>query len=281
MTTETLDARPVRSAGFLAIPFALLLIIYLPTLADLIGDWWHDSNYSHGFLIPVVSAYLLWKKRDELKAIAASVDYLGLAIVAFGMLLFVFANGGAEYFTLRVSFVVSLFGLVYFLFGRRVIGKTWFELVFLIFMVPIPYVVYFAATFPMQLLASKITAGVLNFIGMGAVRQGNIIHIQGYSLEVAEACSGMRSVMALLALGALYAYTTQRRFAGKLILFLSTIPIAVVANVFRVFVTSLLAYTVTENVTHEPLHSIMGLSVFFVAFILMFIVGQILRKVFP
>ncbi|MCB2230076.1 exosortase/archaeosortase family protein [bacterium] len=281
MTTETLHARLTHSAGLLAVPFALLVVIYLPTLIDLVGDWWTDSNYSHGFLIPVVSGYLLWKKRDELQKSAAGFDYHGLVLVVLGMIMFVFANGGAEYFTLRVSFVVSLFGLIYFLFGRQIIGKSWFELVFLIFMVPIPYVIYFAATFPMQLLASKITAGILNFIGMGAIRQGNIIHIQGYSLEVAEACSGMRSVMALLALGALYSYTTQRRFSGKLILFLSTVPIAVVANVFRVFVTSLLAYTVTEKVTHEPLHSIMGLSVFVVAFILMFLFGQLLKKVLP
>lgn len=279
MTTETMHARLTASAGLLAAPFALLLIIYLPALIDLVGDWWRDSNYSHGFLIPVVSGYLLWKKRDELRAAASQTDYRGLVLVALGMLMFVFANGGAEYFTLRVSFVVSLFGLIWFLFGRIVIGKSWFELAFLIFMIPIPYVIYFAATFPMQLLASKITASILNLIGMGAIRQGNIIHIQGYSLEVAEACSGMRSVMALLALGALYAYTTQRRFSGKLILFLSTIPIAVVANVIRVFVTSLLAYTVTEKVTHEPLHSIMGLSVFVIAFILMFLVGQLLKRV--
>ena len=279
MTTETLDARATRSTGLLAVPFALLLLIYLPTLIDLVSDWWNDSNYSHGFLIPLVSGYLIWKKRDDLRATITTVDYRGLAFVALGMLMFVFANGGAEYFTLRVSFVVSLFGLIFFLFGPKIVGKTWFEVTFLVFMVPIPYVIYFAATFPMQLLASKITAGVLNMIGMGAIRQGNIIHIQGYSLEVAEACSGMRSVMSLLALGALYAYTTQKRFSGKLILFLSTVPIAVVANVFRVFVTSLLAYTVTEKVTHEPLHSIMGLSVFVIAFFLMFLVGQLLKKV--
>jgi exosortase len=114
---------------------------------------------------------------------------------------------------------------------------------------------------------------------MGVVRQGNIIHLHGYSLEVAEACSGMRSLVSLLALGVLYAHLTQRRFAPKIILFLSTIPIAVVANVFRVFVASLLAYSVTDQITEEPLHSIMGLSVFVVAFILLFILGLILRRI--
>lgn len=279
MTTQTVDARIRQTPGALVVPFALLLIIYLPTLIDLVGDWWRDSNYSHGFLIPIVSGWLLWKKRDRLRELPTATDNRGLVLVVLGMIMFVLANGGAEYFTLRVSMVVTLVGLVFYLFGPLLVRAAWFEFFFLLFMIPIPYVIYFAATFPMQLLASKITATILNAIGMGVVRQGNIIHIHGYSLEVAEACSGMRSLVSLLGLGALYAYLSQKRFTPQLILFLSTIPIAVAANVFRVFVTSLLAYTVTEEVTQEPLHSIMGLSVFVVAFVMMFIVGQILKRV--
>ena len=269
-----------KSRGLLYLPFAVLLGVYLPTLYDLVLDWYQDSNYSHGFLVPLVSGYLLWQKREELGKVTKRVDNRGLIVVAIGLLLFILGNGAAEYFTVRFSFVLTLFGLVYYFMGPELIRKTWFELFFLLFMIPIPYVIYFSATFPMQLLASKITAGVLNFIGMGVVRQGNIIHIPGYSLEVAEACSGMRSLISLLALGALYAYLTQKRFLAKVILFLSTIPIAVVANVFRVFVTSLLAYTVTHEVTQEPLHTIMGLSVFVVAFVLLFIEGWFLRRVF-
>ncbi len=268
-----------RPGVLLAAPFVILLAIYLPTLYDLVGDWYHDSNYSHGFLVPLVSAYLLWQKREDLKKTVAMIDPLGLIFVVFGLLLFILGNGAAEYFTARFSFVVTLAGLVFLLFGREILRKVWFELFFLLFMIPIPYVIYYALTFPMQLLASKITAGVLNAIGMAVVRQGNIIHIDGYSLEVAEACSGMRSLVSLLALGALYAYLTQRHFWSKLTLFLSTIPIAVAANVFRVFITSLLAYTVTQEVTVEPLHSILGLSVFVVAFIMLFVVGFVLRRI--
>jgi exosortase len=280
MTTTTLATRIRQTPIALLLPFALLVIIYLPAIADLVSDWWADSNYSHGFLVPLVSLWLIWNKREEIKAVPASQDSTGVIPIVFGLLLFVLANGGAELFSLRISLVICLFGLVLLLFGKDVIRHTWFEIVFLVFMVPIPYVIYFAATFPMQLLASKVTAGVLNTIGMGVVRQGNIIHIQGYSLEVAEACSGMRSVMSLLALGALYAHLTQRRLSAKTILFLSTIPIAVVANVVRVLITSLLAYTVTTAVTDEPLHSLLGLMLFVVAFIQMFIVGAILRRIF-
>ena len=266
--------------GLIAVPFILLLIFYLPTLYELVKDWATDGNYSHGFLIPLVSLWLLWQKKKELAELSFTPDNRGLAVTALGLVLFIVGNAAAEYFTVRFSFIVTLFGLVHYLFGRELVKKSWFEFFFLIFMVPVPYVIYFAATFPMQLLASKITAVGLNLIGMNVVRQGNILHIADYSLEVAEACSGMRSLVSLMALGALFAYLTQKRFTPRILLFLATIPIAIIGNVFRVFVTSLLAYTVTQEVTAEPLHSLLGMSVFVVAFVLMFITGLILKQVF-
>jgi len=258
---------------------AVLFLAYLPALIDLVYDWYSDSNYSHGFLVPLVSLWLLWKKRAVLAEIPRSKNTLGLIIVVIGMILFIVGNGASEYFTVRFSLVMTLFGLVLYIFGSPMIKKTWFEILFLVFMIPIPYVIYFSATFPMQLLASKVTVKMLSLIGMTVIRQGNIIHLPGEVLEVAEACSGLRSLISLLALGAIYAYMTQRGLTGKIILFLSTIPIAVAGNVFRVFVTALVAYTSDIEVTAEPLHTIMGLSVFVIAFILLFIFGAILKKV--
>ncbi len=263
-----------------ALPFAVLVIVYLPALYDLVIDWYTDPNYSHGFLVPVISGVLLWKKRHLLQEANRRKNNAGLVVILAGMGLFIVANGMAEYFTLRFSFVLTLFGLVYYLFGKEVIKLSWFEFFFLIFMIPIPYVIYYALTFPMQTLATKITVGTLNAIGMGVIRQGNIIHISGHSLEVAEACSGIRSLVSLLALGAIFAYTSQKRFAAQLILFLSTIPIAVISNVFRVFLTSLLVYTVSDKVTEEPWHSLMGLSVFIVAFVMLFMTGAVLKRIF-
>ncbi|SYZ74801.1 putative Membrane protein [Candidatus Zixiibacteriota bacterium] len=259
---------------------ALLLLAYLPALYDLVIDWSTDGNYSHGFLVPLISAYLIWRKRRELSQLDFSSSISGLYITIVGVVLFILGNAASEYFTIRLSLVVTLFGLVLYLFGHSVIKRTWFEILFLIFMIPIPYVIYFSATFPMQLFASKVTGALLNFLGMTVVRQGNIIHLPTQSLEVAEACSGMRSLVSLLALGAIYAYLTQKRFSAKMILFLATIPIAVIGNVFRVFITALIVYTSNVNVTAEPVHSIMGASVFVIAFILLLILGAILKRAF-
>ncbi|MBI5267706.1 MAG: exosortase/archaeosortase family protein [candidate division Zixibacteria bacterium] len=279
MSSATVDD-PTRRLMARYLPFIALLIVYAPALYGLVVDWAQDSNYSHGFLIPLVTGWLLWQKRATLKAAPLTTDGFGLAIVTVAGLMFVLGNAGAEYFTMRLSFVAALFGLTLYLFGRTVVKLVWFELAFLCFMIPIPYVVYYALTFPMQLLASKITAGILSGVGMAVYRQGNILHLPGgSSLEVAEACSGMRSLVSLLALGALYAQLTQNRFSAKVILFLSTVPIAVVANVFRVFVTALLVTTVSPEATSEPMHTIMGMSVFVVSFVLLFIFGAILKQV--
>jgi exosortase len=256
----------------------LLFLIYLPTLYDLVIDWSTDANYSHGFLIPIISGYLLWRKRKELSSLSFSSNRWGLAIIILGMVFFILGNGASEYFTVRLSLVITIFGLIMYLYGSPLIRHSWFEILFLVFMIPIPYVIYFSATFPMQLLASKITSGILHLIGMSAIRQGNIIHLPNHSLEVAEACSGMRSLVSLLALGAIYAHLTQKRFSSKMILFLSTIPIAVIANIFRVFITALIVYISDIDVTGEPIHSLMGASVFVVAFISLFIFGAILRR---
>jgi len=277
---ETAARKSTFRPALTAIPFVVLLVVYLPTLFDLVSDWYHDDNYSHGFLIPLVSAYLIWSVRGDLAKVTVKPGPAGLIMILCGLGLFVAGTAAAEYFTARFSFVLTLFGLSWYLYGAEIGKRTWFAFFFLCFMIPIPYVIYYNIAFPMQLLATKITVGALDFIGMTVVRQGNIIHIAGgQSLEVAEACSGIRSLVSLLALGAIYAYWSQKRLVLQMILFLSTIPIAIFANVIRVLVTSLLVSTVLPEITQEPWHSLMGLSVFVIAFICLFLVGAIIRKV--
>lgn len=273
------SASQASSTARTLIPFALLAIAYFPVFYDLVGDWYNDDNYTHGFLVPLVSAYLIWQNRVALASIPRVVSPVGLVIVAIGMSMFVVANGAAEYFTLRFSFLVTLVGLLYYLFGVALLKKTWFEIFFLIFMIPIPYVLYYAAAFPMQLFASKVTVFALDLIGMNAVRQGNLIHLAGYTLEVAEACSGIRSLMTLMALGALFAYTTQSKFWARLALIACVPVIAVAGNVVRVLLTSILVQVIGEEIVTEPIHSLLGLIVFAVALITLPLAGMLIRKV--
>lgn len=268
-----------KAARFYPVPFLLLLAVFAPVLVELVSDWYNDPNYSHGFLVPLVSIYLFWTRREELSRIAVLSSPSGLLVITVGILLFIIANGAAEFFTVRLSFVIILIGLIQYLFGTTFVKSIWFELAFLLFMIPIPYVIYFMATAPMQLLASKVSFVSLNALGMDIVRQGNILHIPGYSLEVAEACSGLRSLISLLALGGLYAHLTQRWLPFKIILFLATIPLAIIANVFRVFATTVAAAFIGDEITNEPLHTLFGLSVFLVAFVGLFVLGRLLERI--
>ena len=267
-----------KSTAILLAVFGLFIIIYLPVLSGLVTEWYNDDNYSHGFLIPLISGFLIWKKRAHLKELVnPKGDHVGLILVLMGMGLFVLATAAAEYYTLRFSMVITLYGLVWYLLGRKVAIEAWFEILFLVFMIPLPYVLYYSATFPMQLFATKVTVKMLNIIGMSAVRQGNIIHLPGYSLEVAEACSGLRSLISLLALGAVYARISQKGLPRQIILFLSTIPIAIAANVFRILFTTVGAYTVSRELAEDFLHELSGMMVFIVAFIMLFLWGAIIR----
>jgi exosortase len=257
--------------------FALIIIVYFPVLYDLILDWYIDSNYSHGFLILPIALWLIWRKRKELAETPINRNSLGLIFIIGSLFLLIAGTAGAEYFTTRVSFVFLLFSISLYMFGWQLSRKIWFAFFFMLFMIPIPYVIYYSVTFPMQLFASKVSTAILGVIGLPLLRQGNIIHIPNYSLEVAEACSGIRSLFSLLALGALFAYFTQPNKIKALILFLSTIPIAIAGNVFRISMTALAAHVISPKFAEGTLHEISGLLVFMFSLVLLVIVGAILK----
>jgi exosortase len=262
----------------------LFIGLYLQVIIGLVGDWWVDSNYSHGFLVPLVSAYLVWKKKDKLKSLERKKSFFGFLILLLGLGIYIVGTAGAEYFSARFSLVIVLFGLVYYLNGKEWAKELLFPIAFLTFMVPIPNVIYYAIAFPMQMLSSKLTQDVLHVIGLPSIRQGNIILLPNYSMEVAEACSGLRSLVSLLALGAFFAYITFPREpdTGKsnlkrLILFLSVFPIAIGANIFRILITSIGAYVISPKLAEDFLHKLSGLVVFLISVFSLFMISLLIK----
>lgn len=255
----------------------LFVLLYLQVMIGLVSDWWNDSNYSHGFLVPVVSAYLIWRKREKLKSLERKRSWFGFLILISGLGIYILGTAGAEYFSVRFSLAVVLFGLLFYLHGKGWAKELIFPLTFLVFMIPIPNVIYYSIAFPMQLFSSKITHLILHTIGLPSIRQGNILHLPNYSLEVIEACSGLRSLVSLLALGAFFAYVTFKSNLKRAILFLSVFPIAIGANVFRILVTALGAYVVSPKLAEDFLHKVSGLIVFLIAVLSLFILSQIIK----
>ena len=261
------------------LPYLLLSLLVILNIAIMIGlvtDWYHDGNYSHGFLIIPIAAYLLYKKRNEI-SLPLKPSKLGLLIFIIACVGLIFGTAAKEFFTSRFSLVLAITGLVIYYLGLKNFRKVWFPFFFLLFMIPIPATIYYAATLPMQLFATKVTHVILKIVGVPALRQGNIIYLPNYALEVAEACSGLRSLITLLALGSLIGYITLEGKVKPLILFLSAVPIAIALNIFRLVFTAVGAYAISTKLAEHFLHELSGIIVFFLALIIMLLFASLLR----
>ena len=266
-----------------ALRFAIIascfLLLYASLIQGLVSDWIHLPDFSHGFLIPIVSFYFVYERRKQLSALSPSTAWGGFGLIVFGIFLLLLGNLATEYFTMRFSMLVVLGGIVLFLLGKEFSKTLLFPIAFLIFMIPIPSVLMDRITFPMQLFASSVAAKSLYLIGIPALREGNIIQLANTSLEVAEACSGIRSLISLLALSVVFALFSQKTTLKRVLLVLSTFPIAIIANAARVTGTGILAHTYGDKVAQGFFHGFSGWILFVVAFVCLFLVGSLLSKI--
>ena len=271
-----------RKSGFwLGAVAVIVAAVYAPVMAELARDWIRDPNYSHGLLVPLVSAFLLWQRRARLAATELRPSFWGLAGVVASVLLLVVGTAGAEVFTQRVSLVLLLASVVLFLAGWRWLRECAFPLGFLLLAVPLPYVIYYDLTGPLQAVAAKMGIFGLRLVGIPAVGEGNIIHLPGCSLEVAEACSGIRSLYAFLALGALLARSLPLAWWGRVIVFLLTIPLSVAGNALRVWGSGVAAHVGGPHLAEGTVHELFGLVIFAVALGILALVGKGARKIWP
>ncbi len=254
-------------------------MLYSSTIAKLIGDWSKDPNYSHGFLIPFISGYIVWSRREELSSMPIKPSNCGLIVIGFGMLLHIVGNVGAELFTMRFSMIATLLGLSMYLLGTTISRKLLFPVLFMVFMIPVPSIVWNELAFPLQVFAARLSAAVVQSIGIPVLREGNVLHLASTSLEVVDACSGLRSLTSLLALSGAFAYMSPLRTGSKCLLFLSAIPVAVAVNIVRLSVTAVMAHHIGKSATEGLVHDLSGLSVFVLAFPMLYCVYKLLLRI--
>ncbi len=247
----------------------LVGILYAPVLAGLVQQWWQDPNYGHGFVVPLFSLYLLWSERDQWRRISLEPTQWGIVVIIGAVFLLIAGTLGAELFVSRFSFLVLLAGLV-MMFGGLQLLRAWkFPLAFLIFMIPLPAIIYYQITFPLQLLASRFAGSTLDLLQVPALREGNLIILPNDTLAVAEACSGIRSLFSLLAMAVAYGYIVEKSTWKRIALAVVMIPIAIVSNGVRIVLTALLAYFVGPAWAEGFFHFVAGLLIFLVALALM------------
>lgn len=265
------------------LPLAVFLVafgfLYWKTIYGMIMDWYIDPNYSHGFLIPLISGYLLWQKRNNIKSVDINPFNSGLLIIILGLGIYLVGNVSGESFSMRVSMLFVLGGTLLFIYGTGLFKTVSFPFFYLIFMIPLPYILYDSLAFPLKLIVSKYSVGFLKFIGVPVMREGNIIYLVSTTLEVADACSGIRSIMSLLALSAAFSYFTQRGWIKRIALIVLAIPIAILSNSIRVIGTGILASKYGAKVAEGFFHEFAGLVIFGVAMVMLIFSAFILSKI--
>lgn len=257
----------------------LLFGVYFPILRIMVEHWAAVEDYQHGFLIVPLALYFAYERRWDLEDARIEGSWLGLLPLVIGVASLSIGRLGTELMTMRSAFVFSLIGLVLLLLGREIFKILAFPLFFLFLMVPLPQSLVNTIAFPLQLIAAKVAVLSLQQIGIPALLEGNIIHLARTApLFVHEACSGLRSMMALITLGVVFAHFFKRGVLWvQVLLVASTIPIAIAVNSFRVALTGYLAHNFGEKAAGGVIHDFQGVFTFGMAFFILLGEGRLIE----
>ena len=256
----------------------LALFAYFPTGVWMVDRWSAaDSYYGHGFLIPFVALYLAFRRRKQLAAIHPSPSAWGLLLLAAGLLIHLGSAMLKIYFTSGFSILLTVSGIVLTFYGRKMLRAVAFPIFFLVFMVPFPLVAVGTTVVRLKLFAALIATHLLNGIGLPAVQKGSTIYMRHATVMVDDPCSGLRSLLSLLTLGVLFAYLKQISLPKRTLFLLSSIPIAIFANIVRIVLLAGIAEIYGIDAAVRFFHDFSGFVVFGLALGGLSIVGRVLE----
>jgi len=266
------------AGGLLA---ALLLALYLRIGIKLVDDWIKFPDYSHGLLIPFFAAFLIWDQRAVLLAMPPKPTWAGVPLVVIGLFVLLVGVFGADLFLSRISFILLSAGLIWTLLGRQMMAQNRFLLFVLTLSIPLPTVLFNHITFPLQLLASEVASGLLPLAGVPVLREGNVINLPAMPLEVAEACSGIRSLMSLFTVAIIFGYFLVRGTLRRTLLAFASVPIAVAANVARIVGTGLCVQYWDPDKALGFFHEFSGWLMFLVSLSFLYAIHVLMRRFTP
>ena len=257
----------------------LLIAVYYPILSKLVLQWSTDDDVSHGFFVPLVAGYIAWQRREKILSIEWKPAWWGVGLLIWAGLQSYIGMLGAELFLQRTAFLLSLVAMLLILGGTGLVRQLAFPLLLLPFMIPLPTVVYNQITFPLQLFASSVAERSLEVLNIPVLRDGNILELASQKLSVAEACSGIRSLLSLSFLSLVYAYFFDRRVWMRWVLLIATVPIAIIANSARVTLTGVFS-EIDPSLAEGFFHEAEGWVIFVVALVILVVVHQLLNFVY-
>ena len=260
-----MDAATRRTAVLAFALAAVLVWVYWDVLSSLVAQWSSDDNYSHGFFVVPLALYFAWERRTPLRQAQVRPSAAGLLLVAASLMVLVAGILGAELFLTRVSLIGVIAGSVLFVWGWEHFRLLAFPIAFLLLMIPLPAIIFNQLAFPLQLVASSAGETAIAAAGIPVLREGNLLHLPGRTLEVAEACSGIRSLVSLLMLAIVLGYFTERRLGPRVVLAVAAVPIAILANATRVAGTGLASHWISPAAADGFFHTFSGWLMFVVA----------------
>jgi exosortase len=260
---------------------AALIALYARVLPVWLEDLWNDPNYSHVYIVPIISGFVIWQRRRDLAALPIEGSWRGLPLVLAGLCALILGDVGAETFLMRTSLIVVILGLVLFHLGPRIIRALTFPLGFFLFLIPMPAVFFYAMTARLQNIAAETGAWGLDLLGVPVLLDGNVIQLSLVTLGVTEACSGIRSLITLIGLGVAWAYLMLPKFWMQIVLVASVVPITIVSNAGRIVMTGLVGRWFGVEYAEGFFHFFSGWLVFVVAILCLLAVHGVLRAVSP
>ena len=258
-----------------------LLWAFWPICVDLVQTWSENEDYSHGFFIVPVVIYLIWTQKPEIDLENHVLNWLGFIALSVGILLY-FVGLLAQVRTFAYfSFVFTIWGSIFFLFGYSFFKKFGWELFILIFMLPLPARLYASLTLPLQLGVTKISSVVLQFLGIPVYREGNILQLPSITLEVVNACSGLRSILTIVVLSFVVSCMSLKGNPQRILLIIMSIPLAMLANLIRVTVIAFLAQQGNTNFVDGTGHTLLGLALFGLSLFLLTLFAKGIECILP
>ena len=264
-----MDLNQTHTRCIKSVSGSILLVCFLfaffPTLKNLISVWSNSDEFSHGFFILPICLYLVWRKRHTIKNTPVQPTYWGLGLVLASLLLYLIAHFANILTLSSISTVLLVQGVIIYLWGLLIFKELTFPLFFLFFMIPVPSQIYSYLTIPLQLFVSQISAGLAQLVSIPLYREGNVISLPDFTFHVVRACSGLRSMLSIMCLAAIFGYLTLRSNVLRGILLISGIPVAVFVNIIRVFLMIAIYYFFNYDLSHGSVHTLFGMIIFFIA----------------